>query len=117
MPFAATAGAGGGSGVTMRVEPDQILNLMTRYEEVRDTLQEFLYRERETLRGKPLAEDDVSRDAAHVFAENAATAIDVTERFLAELTRNIEQLAQAAKTYNLVEDANQTRMRQLDGGV
>jgi hypothetical protein len=119
MPFmAATDGGGGsGAGVTMRVEPGEILKLKAKYEAVRDSVQEFLYGQRENLRGRPLAEDDVSKDAAKVFALNAETAIDVTEKFLIELTRNIEQLDQAAKTYNLVEDVNKTRMQQQNRGL
>ncbi|MBY8850775.1 PE domain-containing protein [Saccharothrix longispora] len=119
MPFMASGGGAGAPApagpVTMQVEPGQILALKARYEAVRDTLQDFLDSQRENLRGRPVAEDDVSRDAANVFAKNAATVIDVTTKFIVELTLSIDQFDQAAKTYNLVEDVNTATMQQDRG--
>ncbi|MFJ6676420.1 PE domain-containing protein [Actinosynnema sp. NPDC091369] len=119
MPFMESAGEGGAPApagpVTMQVEPGQILALKARYEAVRDTVQDFLRRQRDNLRGKPVAEDEVSRDAATAFAENATTAIDVTRAFIDQLNLSIDQLDQAAKTYNLVEDINTAAMQQDRG--
>ena len=119
MPFMEGAGEGApapNGPVTMQVEPGQILALKARYEAVRDTVRDFLENQRENLRGRPVADDDVSRDAANTFGENATMAIDVTAKFISELNLSIDQLDQAAKTYNLVEDANTATMRQ-DRGV
>ncbi|GAA3458845.1 PE domain-containing protein [Saccharothrix longispora] len=122
MPFMASGGGGAGetgaptSGpVTMQVEPGRILVLKARYEAVRDTVQDFVDSQRENLRGRSVADDDVSRDAANTFAENATTAIDVTRKFIDQLGLSIDQLDQAAKTYNLVEDVNTATMRQDRG--
>lgn len=124
MPFLAEGGGGGGGGagapapagpVTIQVEPGQILALKARYEAVRDTVQRFLMKERQNLRVQPLGDDEVSRDAADRFAENADMAIDVTQRFLDELNVNIDQLEQVAKTYNLVEEVNTVAMQQDRG--
>ncbi|HUQ58600.1 PE domain-containing protein [Lentzea sp.] len=118
MPFMATTDGGGpGAGVTMRIEPGEILKLKAKYEAVRDTVRDFLDRERDNLRGRPLAEDDVSQDAAKVFQENAGKAIEVTVLFLDELERNIRQLDAATKTYDLVEDTNYTSMQQQNRGL
>ncbi|RKT53454.1 PE domain-containing protein [Saccharothrix australiensis] len=119
MPFLASGGGGGGTAapVTMQVQPDQILALKARYEAVRDTVQDFLDRNRDALRARPLADDDVSRDAAQVFTENATTAIDVVDRFVNELALNIAQLDQAAKTYKLVEELNTQSMQSQARGI
>ncbi|WP_433270419.1 PE domain-containing protein [Actinosynnema sp. CS-041913] len=122
MPFLAggSGGAGADTGaapVTMQVEPDRILALKARYEAVRDTIQDFLINERDNLRARPLADDDVSQDAAQGFAENAMTAVDVVDRFVHELTLNIEQLDLAAKTYHLVEDVNTQSMQSPNRGI
>ena len=120
MPFMASGGGAGAPApagpVTMQVEPGQILALKARYEAVRDTVQGFLRQQRDNLRGQPVAEDEVSRDAASTFAENATTAIDVTRAFIDQLNMSIDQLDQAAKTYNLVEDVNTATMQQ-DRGI
>ncbi|GAA1342818.1 PE domain-containing protein [Saccharothrix algeriensis] len=118
MPFLAD-GSGGGAGtvapVAMQVEPGQILALKARYEAVRDMVQDFLHGSREDLRGRALADDDVSKDAADAFRRNAGMALDVTVRFLDELNLNIDQLDQAAKTYRSVEDRNTTDLQQNRG--
>jgi hypothetical protein len=120
MPFMASGGGAGAPAsagpVTMQVEPGQILALKARYEAVRDTVRDFLENQRENLRGRPVADDDVSRDAASTFADNAAMAIDVTAKFISQLNLSIDQLDQAVKTYNLVEDVNTVTMQQ-DRGI
>lgn len=100
----------------MQIEPDRILALKARYEAVRDMVQQFLEQQRYNLRAQPFALDEVSKDAADTFSENASTAIAVTNKFVVELNRNIEQLQSTAKTYNLVEDANTATVGQVDGG-
>ncbi len=116
MPFMADGGGGVGAPpvapVTMQVEPDKILALKARYEAVRDTVQEFLVAERDSLLGRALAEDEVSQDAAGVFSENATLAIDVITRFIDELNLSIDQLDQAAQTYKLTEDTNRNAVQQ-----
>ncbi|MBP2334577.1 hypothetical protein JOF41_000755 [Saccharothrix coeruleofusca] len=121
MPFLASGDAGGtastASGVTMQVEPGRILALKARYTAVRNMIQDFLDGQEYNLIAKPLADDEVSKDAAGVFAENATAAIDVTRHFIDELNLNIDQLDQAAKTYNLVDDANHNTMQQQNRGI
>ncbi|MCE6999834.1 PE domain-containing protein [Saccharothrix sp. S26] len=119
MPFMASGGGVGAPApagpVTMQVEPGQILALKARYEAVRDTIRDFVDLEGYNLIGNPLAEDDVSKDAASVFRENADTAIEVARHFISELNRSIEQLDQAARTYGLAEDTNKTNIQQTGG--
>ena len=100
----------------MQIEPDRILALKARYEAVRDMVQLFLEHHEPGLSVHPLAQDEVSKDAANTFTENASTAITVTRAFIRELNRNIEQLESTAKTYDLVEDANAATVGQVDGG-
>lgn len=120
MPFLA---AGGGAGapaaapVTMQVEPDRILALKARYEAVLDTVKAYLEQNQYKLIARPLADDEVSRDAASTFTENSTKAIEVTGLFIDELSLNIDQLQRAAKAYQLVEDTNTTAMRQQTRGI
>lgn len=119
MPFLKAGGETAGPAtapVTMQIEPDRILALKAKFEAVRDMVQQFLEQEERNLPAHPVAQDDVSKDAANLFSENASTAIAVTLAFIAELNRNIEQLESTAKTYNLVEDANTATVGQVDGG-
>ncbi|MBP2334580.1 hypothetical protein JOF41_000758 [Saccharothrix coeruleofusca] len=121
MPFLASGDAGGTAGttggVTMQVEPGRILALKARYEAVRDMVQDFYWAQRENLKISSFGDDEVSKDASKVFRKNADTAIDVITRFIDELNLNIEQLDQAAKTYNLVEDTNHNTMQQQNRGI
>jgi hypothetical protein len=97
----------------MQVEPEKLLDLIVSYEGVRDSVSDFLHEHGNSLRGRPLADDEVSGDAAGVFTDHSMLALDVTERFLGELNANIEQLMAAAKTYGLVEDDNTDVIRKL----
>lgn len=123
MPFYAATPDRGGSGpsaggpVTMRVEPDKVLELKRRLEAVRDNVRDFLDRQGISLRARPLAQDEVSIEAARIFAENADTALAVSRKFVLELTKTIDQLGEIAKTYNLVEDTNTTAMQQQNRGI
>jgi hypothetical protein len=123
MPFYAakpdegSAGPSAGGPVTMRVEPDKVLGLKARLEAVRDNVKDFLRQQGDNLRARPLAQDEVSIDAARIFAENADTALNVTNQFVKQLDLTIEQLGQIAKTYNLVEDTNTTAMQQQNRGA
>lgn len=97
----------------MQVEPERVLDLIVRYEEVRDALSDFLLNHGNSLRGRPLADDEVSGDAAVAFTAHSTLALDVSEKFLVELNANIDQLLAAAKTYGLVEDGNTDAIRRL----
>lgn len=101
----------------MRVEPGKVLGLKARLEAVRDNVQDFLKGEGDNLRARPLAQDEVSVDAARIFAENADTALAVTKEFVKQLDQSIAELAAIAKTYNLVEDINTTAMQQQNRGI
>jgi PE family len=102
--------------VRMTVEPEEVLRLKTRLLAVRDSVNEYVRSNADDLRGRPLAEDDVSLDAAEDFEVNANAAIDVTRRFIGELERTITGLKDAAATYDLVDDTHATAMRQLAKG-
>jgi hypothetical protein len=121
MPFfAATPDSGGPSAgglVTMRVDPGKVLELKARLEAVRDNVAAFFRQQGDNLRTRPLAQDEVSVEAAKIFAENADTAIEVSKQFILQLTSTIDQLGEIAKTYNLVEDINHTAMQQQNRGV
>lgn len=123
MPFYAARPDGGSGGpsaggpVTMRVEPDKVLALKRRLEAVRDNVKDFMDRQGVNLRARPLAQDEVSIDAAKIFTDNANTALAVTKQFVDELNRSIDGLAAIAKTYNLVEDVNTTAMQQQNRGI
>ncbi|MFD1146333.1 PE domain-containing protein [Saccharothrix hoggarensis] len=88
------------------MEPEKVLDLIRRYEDVRNDVLDFLDAHRDSLFGRPLADDEISADAAKVFTDHSTLALDVTNKFLAELNANIEQLLAAARTYGLVEDGN-----------
>ncbi|MCP2246353.1 PE domain-containing protein [Lentzea aerocolonigenes] len=123
MPFYAAKPDGGSSGpstggpVTMRVEPGKVLSLKARLEAVRNSVRDFLKLEGDSLRARPLAQDEVSVDAARIFAENADMALDVTKQFVDQLDLTIDQLSKIARTYNLAEDVNTTAMQQQNRGV
>lgn len=106
-----------GGSATMRVEPSKVLVLRTRLEAVRDNVQAFLKAEGDHLRARPLAQDEVSVDAARIFAENADTALAVTKEFVKQLDQSIAQLTEIARTYGVVEDLNTTAMQQQNRGV
>lgn len=98
---------------TMRVAPEKIMDLIARYERVRDSVSDFLRLHRLSLRGRPLGDDEVSADAADLFTTHSTLALAVTEEFLVELNSSIEQLLAAARTYGLVEDENTDAVRKL----
>ncbi|MET1075335.1 MAG: PE domain-containing protein [Umezawaea sp.] len=102
---------------TMRVDPAEVVRLKTRLEAVRDDVRMFATDNRDALRGAPFADDDVSRDAAGDFADNAALALDTTRQFIDQLDLTIEALQRAADTYRLTDDTHSAAMRRLDRGV
>lgn len=99
--------------MSMQVEPDKLLDLIATYEGVPNSVTDFLEARRDSLRGRPLADDEVSGDAANVFADHSAVALDVTDEFLVQVNTNIEQLREAARTYGLVEEGNTDVIRKL----
>lgn len=117
MPDGGSSGPSAGGQVTMRVEPGKVLALKRRLEAVRDNVRDYLEREGDSLRARPLAQDEVSVEAARIFAENADTAIEVGKQFVKQLTNSIDQLGEIARTYNLVEDVNTTAMHQQNRGI
>jgi len=102
-----------GPAVTMRVEPEEVVRLRIRLEAVRDSVNDYVRDNTDALRGKPLAEDDVSKDAAKDFEVNADAAITETRKFVNELERTIAGLKDAADTYNLVDDTHASAMQKL----
>ncbi|MEU4768878.1 PE domain-containing protein [Actinosynnema sp. NPDC023794] len=118
MPYQRVSGSAGPPApptTSMQVEPEKVLDLMATYEAVRNSVSDFLQAQGNSLRGRPLADDEVSGDAAGVFTDHSSVALDVTEKFLAELDANIEQLLAAARTYGLVEDGNTDVIRKIHG--
>ena len=103
--------------MTMQVEPERLLDLIQRYKDVHKSIQSFLHGQGDALRARPLADDEVSGDAAAVFTAHSTLALGVTEKFLVALNVNIEQLLAAARTYGLVEDDNADVMRGLHEGA
>jgi len=103
----------GGPAVKMTVQPEEVVRLKTRLEAVRDSVNDFVQNNGETLRGGPLASDDVSQDAAKDFAANAESAIDAARKFVGQLNNTIAGLEQAKSTYNLIDDTHATVMQQL----
>jgi hypothetical protein len=103
----------GGPAVKMTVQPEEVVRLKTRLEAVRDDVAGFISANRMSLRGGPLADDDVSKDAAKDFTANAESAIDVTRQFLDQLDVTIVGLKEALAAYNLVDDTHATAMQQL----
>ncbi|MCS7482717.1 PE domain-containing protein [Umezawaea endophytica] len=102
-----------GPAVKMTVLPKEVVHLMIKLEAVRDSVTGFVQDNADALRGKPLAEDDVSKDAAEDFKANASAAIDAARKFAGELTKTINGLKDAAKTYHLVDETHATTMQQL----
>jgi hypothetical protein len=109
-----TNGPQPGGAVTMKIEPAEVVRLKTRLEAVRDSVNDFVRDNSQTLVALPFADDDVSQDAATDFATNAETALAVTRQFIDELERTIVELEKAVKTYNLVDDTHATTMQLLN---
>ena len=103
----------GGSTAKMTVKPEEVVRLKQKLEAVRDDVTGFVSANRIALRGCPLADDDVSHDAAEDFAANAESAIDVTRQFIDQLNVTIAGLENAVTTYNLVDDTYAAAMQQL----
>src|SRR4051812_12526282 len=103
----------GGPAVTMRVQPEEVVRLKTRLEAVKESVETFIQDNRRSLVGAPLAEDEVSQDAAKDFADNAESAVNVTRQFIDQLNLTIANLEQAVTSYNLVDDTHATDMQQL----
>jgi hypothetical protein len=111
-PHAPIPGMGGSS--TMRVQPDKVLALKRELEGVRDDIRDFLQNKGEQLHVPPMAADPVSGDASKDFTATARTAVRVGWNYVAELSKTIDGLDQAARTYGLVEDTNANALRGQD---
>jgi len=113
MPFNVTGETSGGpSTSTLRVEPDQVLQLKAELQPIHDEVEEFLNTKAPAMVMQPLGADPVSRETAHAFNENAQAAVDAAFGYLNALKGVLGALDQAAKTYNLVEDTNAQTFRQ-----
>lgn len=113
MPF--VVGGGGTApppSSSMHINPDRVVALKQKYEQVRDSIRDFLTNEGFTLRYNFFAADTVSQKAAEAFNRNTEEALDVIRLFLKELENNIEQLSEAVRTYRLAEEGNTTAMQQ-----
>jgi hypothetical protein len=113
MPFDITGAASPGpSTSTLRVEPDQVLQLKAELQPIYDEVERFLNDKAPAMIMRPLGADAVSSDAAEAFNENTKAAIDAAVGYLKELKAVLDALDQAATTYNLVEDTNTQTFRQ-----
>lgn len=107
MPFdPADAASSGPSTSTLRVEPDQVLQLKAELQPIYDEVKDFLNTKAPAMMMQPLGADPVSSDTAQAFNENTQAAIDAAFGYLDELKGVLDALDQAVKTYNLAEDAN-----------
>ncbi len=97
---------------TLRVDPDQVLQLKAELQPIHDEVYEFLNRKASGMMMRPPGADPVSSDTADAFNENAQAAIDAARGFMGELKRVLDTLDQTIKTYNLVEDTNTQAFRQ-----
>jgi len=98
---------------TLRVAPDQVLSLKAEFQAIHDDVEKVLNRRGRAMAMPPLGADPVSVEAADAFSENAQSAIKAAWGYLAELKNVLDALDQAAKTYDLVEDANTQSFRQV----
>lgn len=92
------------SQVTMRVEPDKILQLKRDLEDIRNEAVTFIKHEGRALTPRPMGADPVSHDVVDTIGENAETAIECTQNYADQLTKVINSLAEAAKQYGLVDE-------------
>lgn len=97
---------------TLRVDPDQVLQLKAELQPIHDEVENFLNHRAPAMMMRPPGADPVSSDAAKAFNENAQAAIDAAFGYLNELKQVLDTLDQAAKTYNLVEETNTHTFRQ-----
>jgi len=107
------AGPQGGPAVKMTVQPEEVVRLKHRLEAVRDDVTSFISANRRSLRGGPLADDNVSQDAAKDFAANADSAVDVTRQFVDQLDITIAGLESAVATYRLADDTQAIALQQI----
>lgn len=113
MPFDWKAATDTGpSTSTLRVEPDQVLQLKAELQPIYDEVDIFLQNHGQAMVMQPLGADPVSRETAEVFNENTQTAIDAARGYLDALKGVLDALDQAVNTYNLVEETNTQTFRQ-----
>jgi hypothetical protein len=113
MPFDPTSATSSGpSTSTLRVDPDQVLQLKAELQPIYDEVRDFLRAKAPAMMMAPLGADPVSSETAQAFNENTQTAIDAAFGYLNELKGVLDALDQAVKTYNLAEDANAQLFRQ-----
>ncbi|MGQ0839278.1 PE family protein [Actinokineospora sp.] len=91
---------------TMRVDPDNIVELAHDLASVRDDVLHFLMYEGDLMRVLPPGADPVSRDGAEGFTENADQAVTAAHGYVEEMTRVIDSLRETSRSYGLVEESN-----------
>jgi hypothetical protein len=115
MPFDPTSATSSGpSTSTLRVEPDQVLQLKAELLPIYDEVERFLHIKAPAMMMQPLGADPVSSETAQAFNENTQAAVDAAWGYLEELKGVLNALDQAIKTYNLVEDTNAQAFRQAN---
>jgi hypothetical protein len=113
MPFDWTdATDAGPSTSTLRVEPDQVLQLKAELQPIYDEVDIFMQNHGQSMVMQPLGADPVSRETAEVFNENAQAAIDAARGYLDSLKGVLDALDRAVETYNLVEGTSAQTFRQ-----
>lgn len=118
MPFDWSDAANTGpSTSTLRVEPDQVLQLKAELQPIYDEVEEFLSTRERSMAMQPLGADPVSYETASAFNENAQSALDAAWGYLEALKGVLDALDQAAETYNLVDETHAQILRALRQGV
>ncbi|MFC4856697.1 PE domain-containing protein [Actinophytocola glycyrrhizae] len=114
MPFDITGAANpAASTSTLRVEPDQVLQLKAELQPIYDEVNEFLRTKAQVMVMRPLGADAVSSDTATALNENSQAAVEAASGYLNQLKAVLDALDQAVKTYNLTEDARTLAFRQV----
>lgn len=98
---------------TLRVDPDQVLQLKADLQPIHDEVEAFLNTNGRTMVVQPLGADPVSSETAEAFNENTRSALDAAWGYLAELKNVLAALDQAAQAYDLVEDTNTENFRRI----
>jgi PE family protein len=112
MPFQPGGTDTGPTASSLRIDPAQVLHLKAELQPIHDELETFLNLKGRGMSMQPLGADPVSFDTADLFNVNTQSALDAAWGYIDELKNVLHALDQAAKTYNLVEDANTQAFRQ-----
>jgi hypothetical protein len=98
----------------MHVEPDKILALKRRLEDRRDIVFDFIRLNGDALVHVPSpGADPCSEKTVAYLGENGVSALEAAKGYVDQLTAVVDSLADMARTYGLVEDANTSAFRQV----